>query len=865
MSTMIRADKTSFIKLTTLFKHLLALRFNNYKDQKAIQIIFTFHIFSEDYADTRLTDEMKKEVITNKQIVEKDSTTNINFMFHKNSFKLPLLFASNVNFILELTKLNPEVTGYNDDSYKYKIIFNQINNLEVEVKFVLQSDNSLVILKFIDKLISIPKLNNKTEILIERSFKDEIYLIDSINNEILLYKNENIINQRDYIQNLKLDPNLTEKDLTKFITLDFETIKYKIDEKSYENIPVLIAYFNFYNKTSGYELLFNLNDKSREGLNPELKIQKFLISFLNPKYHGFKFYAHNLSLFDGIFILKNLVSISNKINIKIEPLIRDKKLLSIKVRFGYIEKLKKYRYNIIFKDSLLLLLAPLSDLIRTLNTNDLSIKNYKDNSKDIINLLLSENAKDLIYNSNFQLNLIKYCLLDCRALALVIHQFSVEFFKLFKMNIHPYPTIASLSWAKFKTFDLKSNNLIPKISGKIYKDISKAYTGGHVDVYRLYSNKPVHSYDVISLYPNEMFNNEFPVGKVDYFKGNILSNKLNYTFEDLLKIKAFVKCDIFVDRSINRPVYQTHIKLNNQIRTMCATGTFLNQWIYIPELLKYQELTNNKIRIIENSIKEGYLFESKPIFKGYVETLFNLKNSSLKSEPLYMIAKILLNSLYGRFGLRQEIHVYDFIPNKNLEYFTKGLNINDIIKINDIYSLVISEKGIEDGLSLNSSVAIAAAVTSYARMYMAPLLLDESLDILYTDTDSFKSKNKITELERYKHLDHNSLGGLKYEETLIESIFLTPKVYGGISLDGNSSVKVKGFKNKVEFDILKSILFNNESIKLNQEKWFKDFINEEIRIKIQEYTLELNENKRNINLKTFETFPYHFERYDSEK
>jgi hypothetical protein len=77
--------------------------------------------------------------------------------------------------------------------------------------------------------------------------------------------------------------------------------------------------------------------------------------------------------------------------------------------------------------------------------------------------------------------------------------------------------------------------LIPKISGQIYKDIRKAYTGGHVDVYRLYSDEPVHSYDVISLYSSEMSKQEYPVGKIDHFTGNILNNKTGFTINDLVK------------------------------------------------------------------------------------------------------------------------------------------------------------------------------------------------------------------------------------------------------------------------------------------------------------------------------------------
>ena len=865
MSTMIRADKTSFIKLTTLFKHLLALRMNDYKDMKANQIIFTYHIFSEDYKDLKLDDNQRKEIISKNSLNLLKVDNNINYMSHNNLFKLPLNFATDIDFTKKLMELNSNISPFDNDSMKYKVLFNKINNQEVDVNFVLQSDNSISLYQFKDKLISIPKLN-QAEILLERSFGSEIYLIDSINNEILLYKNKDANKNKGFIKKLDLNTKLSLNDLNKFITFDFETIKVTKNNNSFENIPILLGYHDHYNNISDHSFLFDrINDKNLDIVsNRKVLIKQFFEKFLTSKYNGFKFYAHNLSRFDAIFMLMNLVKMKDKMSIKIEPLFRDGRLITITVKYGYRATSHSYRYSIEFRDSLLLLLCPLSDLIKYF-VKDPNLNIYKDNSKDIINGLIGNDAKILINNLEFRKKLIKYCINDCKSLSIIINKFSLLIFDLFKLNIHDYPTISSLAFAIYRTHFLMSDNLIPKITGQIYKDIKKAYSGGHVDVYKLYSNRPVHSYDAISLYPSEMFKMEFPAGKITHFIGNILSNRLNYSFEDLLKMKAFVKCDIYVDKSINRPVYQTHIMFNGQIRAMCATGTFLNQWIYIPELLKYQLLTNNKIRIIEDSIKEGYLFQSKPLFSKYVDTIFKLKNSVSKSDPLYLIAKILLNSLYGRLGLKPELQKHDFILNTNLESFVKGLNVIDIIKVSDKYSLVITEKGIDDGLILNSSVAIAAAVTSYGRMYMAPMLLDNKLDILYTDTDSAKSTNKITELEKYQYLNHNGLGGLKFEDTMIESIFLSPKLYGGINIDNDSITKVKGFKDRVEFEILKKVLFNKESITLNQEKWFKDFIKEEILIKNQDYTLALNENKRIINFNDFSTSPYHFENYDPEK
>lgn len=320
------------------------------------------------------------------------------------------------------------------------------------------------------------------------------------------------------------------------------------------------------------------------------------------------------------------------------------------------------------------------------------------------------------------------------------------------------------------------------------------------------------------MYPAQMVKHEMPVGKVNSFVGNPL---ILESFDSLCKQHAFIKCSVYVDKSLNRPLYQTLVKINGSIRSVCATGTFLNQWVYLPEICKYYELTNGKIRIIPESIQKGYLFESKNIFKEYINDMFKLKQSVDKNNPMYLISKLLMNSLYGRFGLKQELINYTYLYPYEIEKLSmeSDINIKDVIEFDGLdKSLLITTKGSEE-VSLKSSVPIAAAITARARMELSEVLIDENLDILYIDTDSFKCKQKIIDLPKYDHLNHNELGGLKYEGTFKESIFLLPKVYGGIykesvfispkytvglikSIDNNQTtkefVKMKGFKDKVD-------------------------------------------------------------------
>jgi hypothetical protein len=70
-------------------------------------------------------------------------------------------------------------------------------------------------------------------------------------------------------------------------------------------------------------------------------------------------------------------------------------------------------------------------------------------------------------------------------------------------------------------------------------------------------------------------------------------------------------------------------------------------------------------------------------------------------------------------------------------------------------------------------------------------------------------------------------------------LFLSPKVYGGLYFDNNqdlkSITKVKGYKNKLDYYELKSLLNKDTILKLDQTKGLKKNISESnITLKNQE-------------------------------
>ena len=113
---------------------------------------------------------------------------------------------------------------------------------------------------------------------------------------------------------------------------------------------------------------------------------------------------------------------------------------------------------------------------------------------------------------------------------------------------------------------------------------------------------------------------------------------------------------------------------------------------------------------------------------------------------------------------------------------------------------------------------------------------------------------------------------MKLENIFQRAVYLGPKVYGGllntfiVDNDGNCNAfitKVKGYKNKISFDSLESLLDlkdnNIQNIKLTHDKWFRSFEKGEILMKEQIYTLTPTQNKRELiikNNKIVNTKPY---------
>ena len=89
-------------------------------------------------------------------------------------------------------------------------------------------------------------------------------------------------------------------------------------------------------------------------------------------------------------------------------------------------------------------------------------------------------------------------------------------------------------------------------------------------------------------------------------------------------------------------------------------------------------------------ILRGYKYEKEEnLFKGYVDDIYRIRLES-KNEQLNKIAKLLLNSLYGRFGMKTFVESTKFIKSDKLNEIKEKFNITNIDHVgNDFYILSV--------------------------------------------------------------------------------------------------------------------------------------------------------------------------------
>lgn len=253
-----------------------------------------------------------------------------------------------------------------------------------------------------------------------------------------------------------------------------------------------------------------------------------------------------------------------------------------------------------------------------------------------------------------------------------------------------------------------------------------------------------------------------PVGSPVYFEGDITKIKN--------KPYGIFFCEVESPNNLNEPIIQKRIKSFNGMKTIAPLGKW--NGIYFSGEIYNAMKYGYTFKIIK-----GYLFDSKLIFTDYVDFLYNLKNNSEKGTANYTISKLLLNSLYGRFGMSPDMENYALInSNEIINYINKYI-ITDILNLNngkEIISYLPDQSYKEDNVfkNINISIPITLVITAEARVYMSQFKNNSNYTLYYTDTDSIDINKPLS-----ANLIGKELGKMKLEHKFKKIIFLSPKIY----------------------------------------------------------------------------------------
>ena len=368
---------------------------------------------------------------------------------------------------------------------------------------------------------------------------------------------------------------------------------------------------------------------------------------------------------------------------------------------------------------------------------------------------------------------------------------------------------------------LKKHNIEVNIREKLFK----AYYGGRTEVLKRGFAEDLNYYDFNSLYPSVMLDTLPLPNSVQYFKNGALNEILNR--EGVSHIKISNDTD-------ELPL----LPFRQDGKLTFPKGVFSGWYSHI----ELREAINNGYTILKVYETISYSLQFSPFHRYVIDLYSKRKKAKLKNDSSQLIYKLLMNSLYGKFGERKHMKIKYFdlmhmskkdIINLQNEHYDKNVSISD------------SGKGYytEEETCNSSHVLpiIPIYITAKARIKLWRIA--RLHDPYYMDTDSIVTKSVLA--------SSKELGELELEHHIDTGIFIKPKMY--YFKDGNEEVvKLKGVPH-VNLDQFKEVL-RGETIKYNKFVKLKEGIRRNLKINsiIEiEKNINLEDNKR-LWLKKFD-------------
>ena len=446
------------------------------------------------------------------------------------------------------------------------------------------------------------------------------------------------------------------------------------------------------------------------------------------------------------------------------------------------------------------------------------------------------------YNMKDEMTL--YCENDALILSLSLSRYARICLGYSRVNPLPYLTIAQFTFMHYKMLYLPSNTIY-------YLDESfdtfarKAMHGGNTNVRRLFyecsveeagtlrsGSKGLRYIDVQSLYPTVQYYDAMPTG---YPQSSFYFTESSQPSEEHLKnFFGFIECDIEPTRYMFHPLLgrfknnKLYMDLHPHKRVVITSVEFqtavsprggykcthvyrIDQ--YTPSYDLFRPFIRNwlRLKILSSSMPHAddpVKFEE---YKAELKSRLDIKveRNDFKPNPsLRTLAKLVLNSLWGKFGQRSNLVECHILKTAKDNYEYHQLRRMGHIKEKSEASLGTTAY-MKKCQRLNKwnkkNVALAAFVTAHARLRLWDYLEKLDARVVYHDTDSIIYERR--EADDIMMAEGDYLGQWESEtgEYMIHSfVGLAPKTYAYKCMqkdrDGNlyekTVVKSKGFSMK---------------------------------------------------------------------
>ena len=599
------------------------------------------------------------------------------------------------------------------------------------------------------------------------------------------------------------------------------------------------------------------------------------------------FIAHNGKAYDTWLIHYHLVRHQNKCP-------KDLIMAGQKIMYMKID-------SNIFIDSINHFAVPLSAVPKTFGLDETQYKKgfypYKFNTKENANYIgcmppLSEFQPDskkpkvrteLInwYNNrvaenniwNHQQETREYCIDDVRILLEGCNQYSMLGYELTGIDPLSKQTIASWVLQIYLTNHYDDiNSPIGVLNKEEYEFIKRAFHGGRTECIRLYrkwtedemeQGKYGRYVDIKSLYPTTQFYDPLPYDIpefVDYHLDTEDAGILGGDLHDIInKNYGYFEVDI----AMNKELFIAPL-VNKTDGKLTADLVDKKKQVYFSEELK-QAIRDG---CIITKIHRCLMFKhTDTLFKSFVKKFLEVKENASKSPdmkqhelnkwkkfcqseysftPQYKdkensglrsIAKLILNSLWGKFGQRPDMPTTEYIQPTQINKWWKLIGLDetgdisiktDEITGDNLFVRYVDNREEKKHSLFKSNIGLAAAVTGNAsmRLYKEMRLLGER--VLYHDTDSI-----IYEYDKnlYNVPEGEGLGEWQSEtgnNKICEYVSIAPKSYGYKVSDDKYSVKIGDVKMKgitlnyanhkvVNFDSMKSLVDGTQEKLITEE------------------------------------------------